>query len=117
MGRNKSVINWDLVEEYLQAHCDGASIARLIGIHYNTFYNNVKERYNCNFSEFAQQKKAEGVSLMEHSIFKDALSKGGADRMFWLKNKAGWRDKTEVDNSIKGDITIIRKVIDGRNKD
>ena len=34
-----------------------------------------------------------------------------------MKNRFGWKDKTEVDNSIKGDITIIRKVIDGRNED
>ena len=100
MGRKKAIIDWDLVDEYLKAHCDGASVARLIGIHYNTFYNAIKEKYNCDYSEYFQQKKAEGVSLMEKSIYDDSLKKGGVDRMFWLKNKAGWKDKQEFDHNV-----------------
>jgi len=36
--------------------------------------------------------------------------------IFALKNM-GWKDTHEIEGDIKGEITIIRKVIDGRNKD
>ena len=97
MGRPKTDIDWDKVDEYLRAHCDGAAIARLIGIHPNTLYTAVEAKFNCGFSEYAAQKRGEGVTLVEDSIFKDALTKGGADRIFWLKNKAGWKDKQDID--------------------
>jgi len=36
--------------------------------------------------------------------------------IFALKNM-DWKDTHEIEGDIKGEITIIRKVIDGRNKD
>lgn len=99
MARPKTTIDWDQVDELLQAHCDGVAIAGLLNIHPNTFYNLVKEKYNCGFIEYSQQKKAEGVALVEVSIYQDAVKKGGVDRMFWLKNKAGWKDKQNIEHS------------------
>jgi hypothetical protein len=109
MGRPKATIDWDQVDELLQAHCDGAAVARLMGIHYNTFYNAVKERYRCDFSEYAQQKKSEGVALVELSIFQDAIKKGGTDRIFWLKNKAGWKDSQDITSG--GHALIPRRIV------
>jgi hypothetical protein len=111
-GRPKAIIDWDRVIKYLQAHCEGAAIARLMGLHPNTLYQAVEKKYNCNFSEFSQQKKGESVALMEDSIFRDAIKKGGPDRMFWLKNKAGWKDKQEFDHTTGGEkinITFSEK--------
>jgi hypothetical protein len=104
MGRKKINIDWNVVDTYLQAHCNGAAIARLLGLHPNTLYNAVKEKYKCDFSEYSHQKKEEGVAMVEASIFKDANTKGGVDRMFWLKNKAGWKDRQEFEHS--GSIAI-----------
>lgn len=96
MGRKKINIDWDKVNKYLQAHCEGAPIARLIGVHPNTLYLAVKRKYKCDFSEFARQKKEEGINLMVASIYRDAMAHGGADRMFFLKNKAGWKDRQDI---------------------
>lgn len=99
MGRPKANIDWERVGELLRAHCDGVAIASLLGIDPETLYNRCKEDNNLGFSEFAAIKKAEGVAIVEESIFKDAQEKGGADRIFWLKNKAGWKDKQETEHS------------------
>ena len=101
MGRPKAEIDWDKVDEMLRAHCEGSAIASLFGIHPDTLYLKVSAKYNMTFSAYAQQKRGEGVSLMEAGIYRDAMKKGGADRMFWLKNKAGWKDKVETDLNIK----------------
>lgn len=103
-GRPKANIDWDLVDEYLSAHCDGAAIAGLIGIHPETLYDAVKAKYNTNFSDYAQKKRAEGVAMVENSLYRDALSKGGVDRLFWLKNKAAWQDKQ--DHNITGNLNL-----------
>jgi len=103
-GKPKVIIDWNVVDEYLRAHCDGAAIARLIGIHPNTLYNTAQDKFGCNFSEYAQQKRAEGVAMVENSLYKDALTKGGVDRLFWLKNKAAWQDKQ--DHNITGNLNL-----------
>jgi hypothetical protein len=101
-GRKSIVIDWGKVDTYLMAGCDGASVARLMGMHPDTLYNQVKRVYGLDFSAYRELKKVEGVSLMEGSMFRDALEHGGVDRMFWLKAKANWKDRQEVDVTSKG---------------
>jgi len=105
MARPEANIDWDKVTAMLRAHCDGVAIAGVLGIHPNTLYEACKREHKIGFSEFSQQKKAEGVVLVEYAIYKDAIEHGGADRMFWLKNKAGWKDRQDVElgGSIKVD--------------
>jgi hypothetical protein len=97
MARPKVDIDWEKVRVMLRAHCDGVAIAGVLGIHPDTLYLRCQEDHKMGFSEFSALKKAEGVVLMEYSIYKDALDHGGADRMFWLKNKAGWKDRQDVE--------------------
>jgi hypothetical protein len=101
-GRKKVEIDWGKVDTYLMADCDGASVARLMGLHPETLYGQVKRLFKVDFSAYREQKRIEGVSLMEGSIFRDALERGGVDRMFWLKNKATWADRQQVDHTTKG---------------
>lgn len=102
-GRKAIVIDWKVVDTYLQAGCDGAAIARLMQLHPDTLYNQVKRRFKKDFSAYREEKKVEGVSMMEGAIFKDAIEHGGVDRMFWLKNKAQWADRQALDHTTKGD--------------
>jgi len=106
-GRKQIVIDWQKVNMYLRAGCNGAAIARLMGYHEETLYNAVKRKYKLDFSVYRTQKMEEGVSLVEGTIFKDALEKGGADRMFWLKNRAKWADRQKIEHTgIPKDINI-----------
>jgi len=67
------------------------------------------------FSELIEKaKKIQEIKLKKY---------GTADKLnatitkFVLINEHAWKDKSELAGDIKGEITIIRKVIDGRNKD
>lgn len=96
-GRPKANIDWKKVDGFLQAHAEGTTIAAFLGIDAETLYRRCKDEKNVVFSEYAAQKRAEGVMIMEYSLFKDAAERGGVDRIFWLKNKANWRDRQDVE--------------------
>ena len=104
MSRPEMNIDWEQVAQWCRAHCDGVAIASFLGIEPDTFYRRCKKDNGVGFSEFSSTKKAEGIMLVEASIYNDAISKGGADRIFWLKNKAGWKDKQE--HEISGGINL-----------
>ena len=38
MGRPKANIDWNKVDDFLQAQCDGVGIAGILGFHPNTLY-------------------------------------------------------------------------------
>jgi hypothetical protein len=104
MGRPKTNIDWNKVNGYLQAQCDGVGIAGLLGIHPNTLYRLCEEKYKISFSEYSAQKKAEGKELLRAKQFQVAME-GDKTMLVWLgKQYAGQRDK--IDNEHQGKIQI-----------
>ena len=98
-GRKKILINWDIVDNMLHAQCNGASIARLLGIHPDTLYNKCKEKYKVDFSAYAQQKKSEGQELLRAKQFDTAMS-GNVTMQIWLgKQYLSQQDKVNLDHS------------------
>ncbi|MFA5457637.1 MAG: hypothetical protein WC261_08420 [Synergistaceae bacterium] len=75
------MIDWKTVGECLKAHCSAVGIASKLGVSTDTLYLRCRQDNNIDFTTFSEQKKAEGVVLIEESIYKDALTKGGTDRM------------------------------------
>lgn len=56
-----------------------------------------------------------------YADYREKIAPDTTAAIFWLKNRrpSEWRDKTEVDQSVKGDVThkIIREVVDPNNPD
>ena len=82
-GRSKADIDWNKVDKYLQAQCDGVGIALLLGIHPNTLYRRCEEKYKMSFSEYSAQKKTEGKELLRARQFKTAMD-GDRTMQIWL---------------------------------
>jgi hypothetical protein len=66
MARPKANIDFDLVDKYLQAHCDGAAIASMIGVHKETLYDRIVAEFGeeygiSNFSDYAAIHKIEDI--------------------------------------------------------
>jgi hypothetical protein len=96
-GRPKAIIDWEKVDKMLQAHCDGAGIAGLLGIHPDTLYNACKEEKKIDFSAYKQQKMYEGVELLRQKQFGVAMQ-GDKSMLIWLgKQYAGQRDKNQTE--------------------
>lgn len=99
MARPKVNIDWKKVDRYLQAHCDGAGIAGLLGIDPETLYRACQRDHKIGFSEYAAQKKGEGKELLKARQFETAMS-GNVSMQIWLgKQYLGQRDKSDVDQT------------------
>ena len=105
-GRTKSVIDWNKVDKYLQAQCDGVGIAGLIGIHPNTLYEACKTEFKISFSEYSAIKKTEGKELLRAKQFQSAMD-GDKTMQIWLgKQYLGQKDKMDQ-SSDNGSMTPV----------
>ena len=53
-GRKKFIIDWDEVDNALMEGSNGAQVAAMLGIHYNTLVNKCNEEKKCDFVLFLQ---------------------------------------------------------------
>ena len=106
-GRSKADIDWNKVDKYLQAQCDGVGIAGLLGIHPNTLYRRCEEKYKMSFSEYSTQKKTEGKELLRARQFKTAMD-GDRTMQIWLgKQYLNQTDRRNI--AITDDIDKTRE--------
>jgi hypothetical protein len=75
-------------------------------------YNDIFE-YLCVKFDFLRNKKKQLLDLLENNIVEGALTNqlSTTFSIFMLKNKYGYTDKTEVENSVKINTDII---VDGK---
>ncbi len=105
MGRPKAHIDWKKVDQYLQAQCDGAAIASLLGIAADTLYRAVEREQNVTFAAYSQQKKSEGKELLRAKQFSTAMN-GDKTLLIWLgKQYLGQSDKQSLELAGKLDTT------------
>jgi len=96
MGRPRKEIDWDLVDDYLRAHCDGTGIANVLGIAADTLYLACKNKFNMTFSAYSAIKKSEGIELIRKKQFDLAMS-GNSSMLVWLgKQYLGQQEKREL---------------------
>ena len=96
MGRPKAEIDFKKVDDYLQAQCTGSSIAGLLGVHPDTLYKAIEEKYNMAFSAYSQQKRNEGRELLKKSLWDNATVKGNVVMQIWLsKQYLGFSESIE----------------------
>ena len=82
-GRPKAEIDWNKVNEYLKAQCDGTGIASMLGIHPDTLYLACKDKYKMTFSAYSAIKKAEGKELLRAKQYEIAIG-GDKSMLIWL---------------------------------
>jgi len=114
-GRPKAKIDWDIVDEYLRAHCEGTGIASVLGIAADTLYLACKKKYNMTFSAYSAIKKSEGVELIRKKQYELAI-KGNSSMLVWLgKQYLGQKEKREVELPQLSELPDI--IINARNSD
>ena len=104
MGRPRTEIDRQIVDEYLLAQCQGTEIADLLGIAADTLYRRCEEEFSMTFTAYSQQKKSAGKAVLRKKQWEMALN-GDRTMAVWLgKQVLGQRDK--IDN----DISVSEKV-------
>jgi hypothetical protein len=81
------------------------------GISPTTLWNWRKEKPS--FDRFINKLFEGRTQMVIDALYKKALEGNPTAQIFWLKNKAGWKDDPVVDLSRHQNISITYKVTDG----
>ena len=109
-GRPKIEINWEIFEACCKLCATESEICGVLGVDDNTLERRVQEKYSNTFGEvlksFMDNTK---ISLRRFQL---QLAEKNVAMAIWLgKQYLDQKDKTEVDNNIKAEITEIRRTI------
>ena len=103
MSRPEIPIDWKKVDKLLIAGCLGTEIASHFVMHPNTFYDRVQQKFGVSFTEYSQEKKSTGDSILREKQFEIA-NKGNVTLLIWLgKNRLGQKDQEQ--NELKPILT------------
>ena len=103
VGRPPVRIDWKKVDKLMEAGCSGTEIAAHIGIHRETLYKRSVDDHGMEFTDYIQQNKAKGDSLIRVKQFQLAME-GDKSMLVWLgKNRLGQSDKAAVDHTSMGE--------------
>ena len=89
-------------------------IALSMGMGSTTLYDK-KAKYE-EFSEAIKRGQAKGIATITNSLFNKAKNGDNISSIFYLKNRAGWADKTEVTGKDGAPLAIIERHIVGAAK-
>jgi hypothetical protein len=99
-------IDFKKVDGLLESGCNGIQVAASLGIHPDTLYNRVREKYNTDFSAYAASKRAAGDSLLHVKQFKKAMD--GDTKMLIHLGKFRL-DQYEKEDPTDYNITIVHE--------
>lgn len=83
MGRPPKSINWERVNEMLEAGSDGEEIAADLGVHADTLYAHVKEKYGQTFTAYSASRHSVGMGKIRLEQYKKAL-RGNVQLLLFL---------------------------------
>ena len=107
MGRPAIEITPELCEKAESLAAQGLTmeqIARCLGMCYDTL-NEKSKRYS-EFSDAIKDGQSKGVAVVTNALFTSAKGGNLGAQCFYLKNRAGWKDKTELDIPGGFNVTI-----------
>lgn len=94
-GRPPKPIDWQRVDELLEAGCHGSEIAPHFDMHPDTFYAQVQQKYGKVFTEYAAEKRQKGESNLREVQYKRAL-RGENTLLIWLgKNRLNQKENPD----------------------
>jgi hypothetical protein len=82
-GRPEVKIDWNKVDGYLKAQCNGTGIAGLLGISPETLYRHCQKDHKVVFDVYSAQKKSEGRELLRAKQHLTAME-GNVTMQIWL---------------------------------
>lgn len=93
MPRPEKNIDWKRVDELLIAGCLGTEIAACYDMHPNTFYDRVVSKYNMSFTDYQQQKRSTGDSILREAQYLKAIKKLDNTMLIFLgKQRLGQKE-------------------------
>lgn len=96
MAAKGASINWTLVDDYLEAGCEGTEVAAILGVHPDTLYRACEKEKEMGFAAYRATKRASGDAILRKVQY-DIAKEGDKAMLIWLgKNRLGQAEKQEV---------------------
>ena len=107
---NTKDIDLDKLYDLAKIGLSEEQIAVSLGISPSTITR--RKRDDDQFDRALKAGKQAGISAVTNSLFDAATADkpNTSAQIFYLKNRAGWRDKTEVDANIAADVTVTHDI-------
>ena len=117
-GRKKIEIDWDWVDEKLANFWEGTEIAAHLGIHKETLYDRVKDKFKTDFSDYKAKKRAKGKAVLRELQLKTAMEGNVTMQIFLGKQYLDQADKQQIEQVHEIDVEKVReKIIKKLSKD
>ena len=94
MGRKKIEIDLKQVEKLAAIGLNEQQIADSLGISVDTLGNRKKE--SSDFSDALKRGKSKGIAQVANNLFEQSKAGNVSAGIFFMKNRAGWTDKQEI---------------------
>ena len=104
---NTKVIDYEKLYNLARMGLSEEQIATSLGISRSTISR--RKREDDTFATALKSGKQEGITLVTNQLFNSATDPqkpNTSAAIFFLKNRAGWRDKQEVDANLNANVAI-----------
>ena len=107
---NKIDIDYEKLYDLAKIGLSEDQIATSLGISLSTVA--ARKRDDHTFCTTLKAGKQAGISAVTNSLFESATAEkpNTSAQIFYLKNRGGWRDRTEVDANINGGIEVTHDI-------
>ena len=107
---NTKDIDYEKLYDLAKIGLSEEQIAVSLGISPSTITR--RKRDDAQFDRTLKAGKQAGVSAVTNALFEGATGDkpNTSAQIFFLKNRGGWRDKTEVDANISADVTVTHDI-------
>jgi hypothetical protein len=106
IGKPKALIEWEMVDSYLEAGCSGRQVASALGISEFTLYDRCVTDKDMPFSQYIQLKSAKGEALLTKTQYDKARGVsdlGDNTLLIWL-GKTRLKQKEHQDEVIRQEV-------------
>lgn len=107
MGRKRIEIDLKQVEKLAAIGLNEQQIADSLGISVPTLED--RKKNNQDFLSALKKGKAKGIAQVANNLFEQSKNGNVSAGIFFMKNRAGWKDKTETEHSGGFSITLDAK--------
>ena len=107
---NTKPIDYEKLYNLAKIGLSEEQIAISLGISASTITR--RKRDDEQFDRTLKAGKQAGISAVTNSLFESATAEkpNTSAQIFYLKNRGGWRDRTEVDANIAGGIEVTHDI-------
>lgn len=111
-GRPEKEIDLEQVELFASRGLTEKQVAAALGISQETLMRR-KKKYG-SFLDALKRGQAKGVAKVANALFDQAMNGQTAAAIFYMKNRAGWKDKLEHSGDEDNPIAtkLVREVVD-----